>query len=225
MCCVCVPRRWCCRGELKAHSAQLESGDGALSQHLRDTQRDLESSRKHSQECEMVISTMRDSTAALRRQVEEQEESVVKSQADFSVYRASHIRSDSDYDSQLCRIQELQQAFSQTVEQCAQGSQDLSVCQSEVPQLREEVSRLTQLKDNTVAEVLRLQEAGRQLQAEARMEGQRRLEEVGAQEQRAARLEQDLQAAHRQCAKRQQVHTAARCQARPHHLQHAWRIG
>ncbi|XP_064834914.1 uncharacterized protein LOC135548844 isoform X1 [Oncorhynchus masou masou] len=66
MCCVCVPRRWCCRGELKAHSAQLESGDGALSQHLRDTQRDLESSRKHSQECEMVISTMRDSTAALR---------------------------------------------------------------------------------------------------------------------------------------------------------------
>ncbi|CDQ62366.1 unnamed protein product [Oncorhynchus mykiss] len=138
-------------------------------------------------------------------QVEEQEESVVKSQADFSVYRASHIRSDSDYDTQLCRIQELQQAFSQTVEQCAQGSQDLSVCQSEVPQLREEVSRLTQLKDNTVAEVLRLQEAGRQLQAEARMEGQRRLEEVGAQEQRAARLEQDLQAAHRQCAKRQQA--------------------
>nr|XP_023850826.1 uncharacterized protein LOC111969115 [Salvelinus alpinus] len=92
-------------GELKAHSAQLESGDdalSALSQHLRDTQRDLESSRKHSQECEMVISTMRDSTAALRQQVEEQEESVVKSQADFSVYRATHIRSDSDYDTQLC---------------------------------------------------------------------------------------------------------------------------
>ncbi|XP_064834962.1 uncharacterized protein LOC135548844 isoform X3 [Oncorhynchus masou masou] len=79
-------------------------------------------------------------------QVEEQDESVVKSQADFSVYRASHIHSDSDYDSQLCRIQELQQAFSQTMEQCAQSSQDLSVCQ-----LREEVSRLTQLKDNTVA--------------------------------------------------------------------------
>ncbi|XP_029577369.1 keratin, type I cytoskeletal 9-like isoform X2 [Salmo trutta] len=153
----------------------------------------------------MVISTMRDSTAALRRQVEEQEESVVKSQADFSVYRATHIHSDSDYDSQLCHDQELQQAFSQTMEQCAQGSQDLSVCQSEVRQLREEVSRLTQLKDNTVAEVLRLQEAGRQLQAEAMMEGQRRLEEVGAQEQRAARLEQDLQAAHRQCAKRQQA--------------------
>lgn len=57
------------QGELKAHSAQLESGDDALSQHLRDTQRDLEDSRKHSQECEMVISTMRDSTAALRRQV------------------------------------------------------------------------------------------------------------------------------------------------------------
>lgn len=60
------------QGELKAHSAQLESGDdalSALSQHLRDTQRDLEDSHKHSQECEMVISTMRDSTAALRRQV------------------------------------------------------------------------------------------------------------------------------------------------------------
>lgn len=57
------------QGELKAHSAQLESGDDALSQHLRDTQRDLEDSHKHSQECEMVISTMRDSTAALRRQV------------------------------------------------------------------------------------------------------------------------------------------------------------
>nr|XP_046205331.1 myosin-1-like isoform X1 [Oncorhynchus gorbuscha] len=196
------------QGELKAHCAQLESGDdalNALSQHLRDTQRDLESSCKHSQECEMVISTMRDNTAALRRQVEEQEESVVKSQADLSVYRASHIHSDSDYDSQLCRIQELQQAFSQTVEQCAQASQDLSVCQSEVRQLREEVSRLTQLKDSTVAEVLRLQEAGRQLQAETMMEGQRRLEEVGAQEQRAARLEQDLQAAHTQCAKRQQA--------------------
>jgi hypothetical protein len=45
-------------------------------------------------------------------QVEEQEESVVKSQADLSVYRASHIHSDSDYDSQLCRIQELQQVQS-----------------------------------------------------------------------------------------------------------------
>uniref|UniRef100_A0A4W5MIZ6 Uncharacterized protein n=1 Tax=Hucho hucho TaxID=62062 RepID=A0A4W5MIZ6_9TELE len=100
------------QAELKAHSAQLESGDdalSALSQHLRDTQRDLEDSRKHSQECELVISAMRDSTAALRRQVEEQEESVVKSQADFSVYRATHIHSDSDYDSQLCHIQELQQ--------------------------------------------------------------------------------------------------------------------
>ncbi|CAB1339426.1 unnamed protein product, partial [Coregonus sp. 'balchen'] len=196
------------QGELKAHSAQLESGDdalSALSQHLRDTQRDLEDSRKHSQECEMVISTLRDSTATLRRQVEEQEESVVKSQADFSVYRATHIHSVSDYDSQLSRIQELQQAFSQAVEQCAQGSQDLSVCQSEVRQLREEVSRLTQLKDNTVAEVLRLQEAGRQLQAEAMMEGQRRLEEVGALAQTAARLEQDLQAAHSQCAQRQQA--------------------
>ncbi|KAJ7986111.1 hypothetical protein DPEC_G00347410 [Dallia pectoralis] len=196
------------QGELRACSAQLDSGDDALdtlSRRLRDTQRDLDDSHKHSQECELVIRTLRDTTATLRRQVEEHEESVVKIQADFCDYKATHIHSDSDYNSQLSRIEELQQASSQAVEQCAQGTQELSACQSEVDQLREEVSRLAQLNANSLTEVLQLQEAGRQLQAEAMIEEQRRLQEVGALEQNAARLEQEVQAAHSRCAQRQQA--------------------
>ena len=60
------------RGDVKARCAQLESGDealAALSQRLRDAQRELEISRAHAQECELVISTLRDNTTALRRQV------------------------------------------------------------------------------------------------------------------------------------------------------------
>lgn len=34
---------------------------------------------------------------------------LVKTQADFSIYRATHIHSDSDYESQLSRVQELEQ--------------------------------------------------------------------------------------------------------------------
>lgn len=33
---------------------------------------------------------------------------VVKTQADFSIYQATHIHSDSDYESQLSRVQELE---------------------------------------------------------------------------------------------------------------------
>lgn len=60
------------QGDLKAQSAQLESGDdalSALSQSLRHTQQQLQHSRQHAQECEMVITTLRHSSAALRRQV------------------------------------------------------------------------------------------------------------------------------------------------------------
>ncbi|KAL1007248.1 hypothetical protein UPYG_G00083990 [Umbra pygmaea] len=189
--------------ELKAHSAQLESGDdalSALSQRLRDAQRDREDSRKHSQECELVISTLRDSNATLRRQVLDQEECVVKIQADFSVYKATHIHSDSEYDTQLSRIQELQQV----VERCAQGSQQLNACQSEVGQLRDEVSRLSRLKSDAMAELLWLQEARGKLQTEAVMEEKCRLQELEALGQRTAKLEEELQAAQRLCAQRQQ---------------------
>lgn len=33
---------------------------------------------------------------------------VVKTQADFSIYRATHIHANSDYESQLSRVQELE---------------------------------------------------------------------------------------------------------------------
>lgn len=60
------------RSDVKARCVQLDSSDEALatlSQRLRDTQRELELSRVHAQECELVISTLRDNTTALRRQV------------------------------------------------------------------------------------------------------------------------------------------------------------
>lgn len=60
------------RGDLQVHSAQLESGDDALtalSQQLRNTLGELEHSRKHAQECEMLISTLKDSSETLRHQV------------------------------------------------------------------------------------------------------------------------------------------------------------
>ncbi len=60
------------QGDLQVHCTQLESGDdalAALSQQLRDTLRELEHSRKHSQERELLVGTLRDTAAALRRQV------------------------------------------------------------------------------------------------------------------------------------------------------------
>lgn len=42
-------------------------------------------------------------------QVEEQEEAVVKVQADLSVYRATHTHPDTDYDHQLRRGQDLEE--------------------------------------------------------------------------------------------------------------------
>ncbi|KAL7854805.1 hypothetical protein SRHO_G00169950, partial [Serrasalmus rhombeus] len=189
------------RGDVKARCAQLESGDealAALSQRLRDTQRELEISRAHAQECELVISTLRDNTTALRRQVEEQEEAVVKLQSDFSVYRATHIHSDSDYESQLSHIQELEQALSHTLERCGQGARELE-------QLKEEACRQRQLKDSSLAEVQRLQELVRQLQADAVCAAQSRQAEVDALKQRAAGLEEELEAARRQCAQKDQA--------------------
>ncbi|KAG9352510.1 hypothetical protein JZ751_020924, partial [Albula glossodonta] len=194
--------------DLRAHCAQLESGDdalSALSQQLRQAQGELEESRRHGQECQQVIATLRDSCAELRRQMGEQEEMFVKIQADFSAYRATHIHPDLDYEAQLSHIQELQQGLSHALEQCAQGSQELSECQAAQQQLRDEVCRLTEQKSSSVTEALRLQEAVSQLQDELVAEVQRRHTEVEMVEQRAVRLEEDLRATLRQCAQREQA--------------------
>ncbi|XP_043099198.1 trichohyalin isoform X2 [Puntigrus tetrazona] len=179
------------QGDLQVHRAQLETGDdalAALSQQLRDTLRELEHSRERRQECELLISTLRDTAAALRRQIDEQEEMVAKTQADFSIYRATHVHSDSDYESQLSRVQELEHALFQSLERCGQSAQELRVCQVE----------LARHRDSSAAEVQRLQEQVRKLQADAAEEGRRR-EQVDALEQKVARLERELQAAQRQC--------------------------
>ncbi|XP_042584582.1 trichohyalin-like isoform X2 [Cyprinus carpio] len=179
------------QGDLQVHCAQLESGDDALatlSQQLRDTLGELEHSRKHSQECELLISTLRDTAATLRRQAEEQEEMVVKTQADFSIYRATHIHSDSDYESQLSRVQELEHALFQSLERCGQSAQESRVCQLE----------LARHRDASTAEVQRLQEQVRKLQADAADEGRKRAH-IDSLEQKVANLEGELQAAQSQC--------------------------
>ncbi|KAG5849346.1 hypothetical protein ANANG_G00109260 [Anguilla anguilla] len=195
-------------GDLRAHCAQLESGDDALSAlslQLRSTQQELHESRSHGQECEQVIGTLRENCADLRRQVEEQEEMVVKVQADFSAYRATHMHADSDYNSQLSRIQELQQALSRAMEQCAQGSQALSESQATQQQLRDEVCRVSEQRDSSKTEALRLQEVLSELKGELLGEVQRRQAEVELVEQQAARLEEDLRVALRQCAQKEQA--------------------
>lgn len=44
--------------------------------------------------------------------MEEKEEAALKLQSDFSLYRATHMHSESDYQSQICRIHELEQVTS-----------------------------------------------------------------------------------------------------------------
>lgn len=64
------------QGDLQVHCTQLESGDdalAALSQKLRDTLEELEQRRNHTQECELLINTLRDTAASLRRQVAQPE--------------------------------------------------------------------------------------------------------------------------------------------------------
>ena len=60
------------QGVLRAHEAQLESGDealGTLGQRLREAQAQLEDSRRHGKECELVICSLRENSAHLRTQV------------------------------------------------------------------------------------------------------------------------------------------------------------
>ncbi|XP_056316773.1 LOW QUALITY PROTEIN: centrosome-associated protein CEP250 [Danio aesculapii] len=182
----------CLQEDLQVHCTQLETGDDAittLSQKLRDTQTELEHSRKHTQECELLISTLRDTAERLQRQVEDQEETLVKTQADFSIYRATHIHSDSDYESQLSRVQELEHALFQSLERCGQSVQELRVCQLE----------MARHKDcSPAADMQRLQEQLRKLQADAADEVHRQAQ-VDSLEQKVANLEGELQAAQRQC--------------------------
>ncbi|XP_016090509.1 trichohyalin-like [Sinocyclocheilus grahami] len=119
---------------------------------------------------------------------EEREEMVVKTQADFSIYRATHVHSDSDYGSLLSRVQELEHALFQSLERCGQSAQELRVCQLE----------LARHRDASSAEVQRLQEQVRKLQADAADEG-RRQAQVDSLEQKVASLEGELLAAQRQC--------------------------
>ncbi|XP_028811809.1 polyamine-modulated factor 1-binding protein 1 isoform X2 [Denticeps clupeoides] len=178
------------QGDLRARSLQLESGDDALSAatgSLQDMQLQLQSSRRHAQECELVVRTLRENNAALRRQVEEQEENVVKVQAEFSLHRATHTHPNSDYKSRLCHIQDLEQALSEAVCQCESLALEQDRYQLELQKLKEESSRLTQLRDGSSAEVSTL-----------RVDLQR-------EEQRAARLEEQLEASAKLRAEKEQL--------------------
>ncbi|XP_055069102.2 uncharacterized protein pmfbp1 isoform X2 [Misgurnus anguillicaudatus] len=180
------------RGDLQVQSAQLESGDDALttlSQQLRNTLGELEHSRKHAQECEMLISTLKDSSESLRHQMEEQEETLVKVQADFSIYRSTHVHSSSDYESQHARVQELEHALFQSLERCRESAQQLRACQLDLERHRSDSS----------AELQRLL----QLQSHASCEDQSRAQ-VDSLEQKVANLEEELRAAQRQCALKEQ---------------------
>nr|XP_055069117.1 trichohyalin isoform X4 [Misgurnus anguillicaudatus] len=180
------------RGDLQVQSAQLESGDDALttlSQQLRNTLGELEHSRKHAQECEMLISTLKDSSKSLRHQMEEQEETLVKVQADFSIYRSTHVHSSSDYESQHARVQELEHALFQSLERCRESAQQLRACQLDLERHRSDSS----------AELQRLL----QLQSHASCEDQSRAQ-VDSLEQKVANLEEELRAAQRQCALKEQ---------------------
>ncbi|KAK3562218.1 hypothetical protein QTP86_030549, partial [Hemibagrus guttatus] len=189
------------RGDVEERCAQLESGDEALtalSRRLRDTQRELEISHAHVQECELVIDSLRDHVATLRYQVEEKEEAALKLQSDFSLYRATHMHCDSDYQSQICRIHELEQELSQALERSG-------TCQSELEKLKEEVQAQKQLRDGSLAEVQRLQELMRKLQADAVCEAQSRQADVDTLELRVTELEEQLEAARRQCVQKEQA--------------------
>ncbi|KAA0723790.1 Polyamine-modulated factor 1-binding protein 1 [Triplophysa tibetana] len=224
------------QGDVQVHSAQLESGDDALtamSQQLRDTLGELEHSRKHAQECEVLFSTLQDTNETLRSQllqpsstaslstplaiskhhahmhcidltscrkdlgthtrvlqpltrvfarthVEEQEENLVKTQADFSIYLATHVHSGSDYECQLSRIQDLENALFQSLERCGEGARELRACQLELERHRA----------NSSAELQRLQANGA---------------EVESLEKKVANLEEELQAAQRHCAQKDQA--------------------
>ncbi|KAK1799100.1 hypothetical protein P4O66_006688, partial [Electrophorus voltai] len=191
--------------DIQSRQAQLRSGDEALAvltQRLQDTRDERDVSRAHARECELVIGALRDNTAALRRQLEEQEEAVVTVQSDFSVYRATHNHSDSEYQSQLSHIQELEQALSQSQERCGQGARELSACQAELGRLKEEAYRQEEVKGNSLSEIYKLQELVKQLQAEALCEARSRQAEVSTLEHRAAGLEEQLETAHRQCGQK-----------------------
>ncbi|XP_053491032.1 early endosome antigen 1 isoform X4 [Ictalurus furcatus] len=189
------------RGDVEARCAQLESGDEALtalSRRLRDAQRELELSHAHAQECELVIDALRDNMAALRSQVEEKDEAALKLQSDFSLYRATHTRSESDCESLVCRVRELEQALSQALERSG-------TCHSELEKLKEEAQAQKRLRDGSLAEVRRLQELMRKLQADAVCEAQSRQADVDALELRVNELEEQLEAARRHCVQKEQA--------------------
>ncbi|XP_017333578.1 polyamine-modulated factor 1-binding protein 1 isoform X2 [Ictalurus punctatus] len=189
------------RGDVEARCAQLESGDEALtalSRRLRDAQRELELSHAHAQERELVIDALRDNMAALRSQVEEKDEAALKLQSDFSLYRATHTRSESDCESLICRVRELEQALSQALERSG-------TCHSELEKLKEEAQAQKRLRDGSLAEVRRLQELMRKLQADAVCEAQSRQADVDALELRVNELEEQLEAARRHCVQKEQA--------------------
>ncbi|KAF7703395.1 hypothetical protein HF521_022402 [Silurus meridionalis] len=189
------------RGDVEARCAQLESGDEALttlSRRLRDTQRELEISHAHTQECELVIDALRDNMNTLHSQVEEKEEAALKLQSDFSLYRATHMHSASDYESQICRIRELEQVLSQALEHSG-------TCHSEMEKLKEEAQAQKQLRDGSLAEGRRLQELMRKLQADAVCEARSRQAGVDGLEFRVTELEEQLEAARRQCIQKEQA--------------------
>ncbi|TRZ00206.1 hypothetical protein DNTS_022585 [Danionella cerebrum] len=162
---------------LHVQKSQLESGDdviSSLSQQLRETRKELEISRKQSKESKLLISTLKDTAASLHHEVEEQEANLLKTHADFSMYQASHLHANSDYESQRSRVEELEHALFQSQKCCNQSAQELRVCQLELA--RHQNCNTAVVVDDT-----------------------QRQKQLNALEMKVSSLEEELQAAQRLC--------------------------
>ncbi|KAL4630269.1 polyamine-modulated factor 1-binding protein 1 isoform X3 [Arapaima gigas] len=196
------------RHDLQAHCAQLESGDeafGTLSEQLRHARLELEESREHGRECEQVVLGLREIVASLRHQAEEHEETLVRTQADFSAYKATHIHPDSDFDAHLAHIDELQQELSSAVEERTHRERELAECCAQLNMLKVEVQMLSKQRSDFMSEVLQLQEMVKQLEGEAVADKQHMHTHAEVLEQRLSQLEEELREAQQQCAQKQKA--------------------
>ncbi|XP_072926392.1 uncharacterized protein pmfbp1 [Hemitrygon akajei] len=184
---------------------QVENCEDAidnLTQQLQAAQKDLSAHRVHGVQCEEVIRSLRNQAAVHHNEAASWEENVVKLQADFASYKATHSHADTEYNFQCAHLEQLKKDFAQANTQNSEYFQEIKKYQEIMHKMNLQLTTVTEQKDN---EITHLEKFAQNLQLDKASDLQKHQMETAKLGQQIMKLENDLHNCQKLCTQQEQA--------------------
>ncbi|XP_078396398.1 uncharacterized protein LOC144679671 isoform X2 [Cetorhinus maximus] len=175
-----------------------------LSEELNARQADLQSNKDHTAQCEQLIETLKDEAQKMQREIAEQTEVILQLQSDLTQYQINHHHSNEEYDAQTTDIEYLQKELEAVKNVCSENISKVGEYEQTIFDLRTEITKSSDQRENYVLEVEKLEKILQTLQLNvAASEHKHNLEVIQLQQQ-ITQLENDLTVSQKACNQKDQ---------------------